>query len=237
MRHRAAAHLVQHRADHMRGQLVGQPFAGGLGVVLRGDQHGVHAHRTVMFVVLDGHLRLAVRTQMGHDALLAHLGQPVRQPVGQVDRQRHQRVGLVAGVAEHHALVAGALRLVALLAAGGRLPFAIQPFHTLVDLRALFGQRHQHAAGVGVQTDPGAGVPDAAHRGAHDALDVAVALAGDLAEYEELSGGGRGLHGHVGVRVLAQHVVQDRVRDLVADLVGVALGHRFRRDQPWFIHP
>ena len=40
--------------------------------------------------------------------LCAQLGVVLDQAVGQVDRQRHQRAGLVAGEAEHHALVAGA---------------------------------------------------------------------------------------------------------------------------------
>ena len=39
---------------------------------------------------------------------LADLGEPVGQPVREPDRHRHEVVGLVAGVAEHHALVAGA---------------------------------------------------------------------------------------------------------------------------------
>ena len=39
---------------------------------------------------------------------LAQLGVVLDQAVRQVDRQRHQRLGLVAGEAEHHALVAGA---------------------------------------------------------------------------------------------------------------------------------
>ena len=36
-------------------------------------------------------------------------GQPAGEPVGQRDRQRHELGGLVAGEAEHQALVAGAL--------------------------------------------------------------------------------------------------------------------------------
>ena len=41
------------------------------------------------------------------------LADAVQDGVRVVDRRRHQRVGLAAGVAEHHALVAGALVLVA----------------------------------------------------------------------------------------------------------------------------
>ena len=48
--------------------------------------------------------------------------------------------------AEHHALIAGALSLITLLARCLRLRFATQTSHTLVNLRALLGQRNGHAA-------------------------------------------------------------------------------------------
>ena len=41
-------------------------------------------------------------------AVLAHLGEPAGEPVREPDRHRHEVVGVVAGVAEHHPLVAGA---------------------------------------------------------------------------------------------------------------------------------
>ena len=40
------------------------------------------------------------------------------------------------------------------------------------------------------------------------------------------TGCGRGLAGHMGMGVLADDCVQHRVRDLVAELVGMALGNR-----------
>ena len=50
---------------------------------------------------------------------LADLGEALGQAVGEVDRQRHEHVGLVAGVAEHHPLVAGALLVELVVLAGG----------------------------------------------------------------------------------------------------------------------
>ena len=79
-----------------------------VGGVLAGHDDGVEPDRLVA-VVLDGDLGLAVGTQVGHDAVLADRRQPPGQPVGERDRQRHQLGGVVAGVAEHQALVAGAL--------------------------------------------------------------------------------------------------------------------------------
>ena len=57
------------------------------------------------------HLRLRVRTQPRQQLALADFGLALDEPVREADRRRHQRVGLVARVAEHQALVAGALFL------------------------------------------------------------------------------------------------------------------------------
>ncbi len=65
------------------------------------------AYRRVA-VVLDRHLALAVGTQPIDFAVLAGLGQSIENAVRQGDRQRHQFGSVVAGVAEHQALVAGA---------------------------------------------------------------------------------------------------------------------------------
>ena len=83
--------------------------------VLGGDQHGLEGDRPPV-LVLEGDLGLAVGAQVREDPGLADLGQAVGQPVGEPDRQRHEVVGLVAGVAEHHPLVAGALAVEEVLA-------------------------------------------------------------------------------------------------------------------------
>ena len=58
--------------------------------------------------VFDSHLALAVRAKPGQVAVLAQLCEPAGELVGQVDGQGHQFGRLIAGTAEHHALVAGA---------------------------------------------------------------------------------------------------------------------------------
>ena len=61
--------------------------------------------------------------------------------------------------------------------------------------------------------------------------DVDVAGGGDLAGDVHLAGGDEGLDGDPAARVLRQHGVEDRVADLVGDLVRVALGHRLGREE------
>ena len=57
-------------------------------------------------------LRLAVGTQVGQRTVLAHLRQTLAHALRQVNRHRHEGLRLVAGIAEHHALIARAHRLV-----------------------------------------------------------------------------------------------------------------------------
>ena len=77
--------------------------------MLGGDHHGVHAGGLAVFVILHGDLGLAVGTQIGQQTLLAHVGQALGHLVCKGDGQGHQLGRLVAGVAEHHALIAGAV--------------------------------------------------------------------------------------------------------------------------------
>ena len=151
--HLAAQYLVEHRIDHMLLQLPGKPCLGRFRIMLRGDQHRIHTHRPIIIVVFDSDLGLAIRAQMRHDALVANLRQTVGKTMRQIDRQRHIHVGLIRGVAEHHTLVAGALRLITFLTAGRGLLLGAQTRHPLVDLGALLDKRDQHTARIGVKTD------------------------------------------------------------------------------------
>jgi hypothetical protein len=76
--------------------------------VLGRHEHRGEPHRSPG-VVVERHLGLAVGAQVGHDVGLAHLGEALGHAMSEPDRDRHQILGLVARVAEHHPLVAGAL--------------------------------------------------------------------------------------------------------------------------------
>ena len=103
------------------------------------------------------------------------MGETVREP----DRQRHEIVGLVARVAEHHSLVAGALAVEDVLAAlaGAGLRGRVD---ALRDVRRLRVDRHHHAARVAVEAERLTVVADAADRVAHEVRDVDVRLGRDL---------------------------------------------------------
>ena len=90
--------------------------------VLGGHHHGVEPHRPVSPSYSMVTWVLPSGRRYGHDALLADLGEPLGEPVRQRDRQRHQLGGVVAGVAEHQALVAGALPVERVAACPRRAP-------------------------------------------------------------------------------------------------------------------
>jgi hypothetical protein len=146
---------------------------------------------------------------------LAGGGEVFEDLVRVVDRRRHQLGRLAAGVAEHDALVARALVLVA----GG--------VDALRDMRRL-----------SVQVDLDLGLlPVEAFLLVADILDgVAGELdhlvlgdgfrAAHLAGDDHSVGGGQGLAGHTRFRLGSEIGVDDGIGDTVANLVRMAFGHR-----------
>ena len=114
--------------------------------------------RLVVLVVFPRHLRFTVRTKVRKPPVLAHLGEAHGQLVGQRNRGWHQLGILVAGVTEHHALVAGALFFAALLFLG-------VDAHRNVRRLTINGRKHR--AGARVEHEP---LPHPALRGRHRLL-------------------------------------------------------------------
>src|SRR5690606_25539817 len=168
-------------------------------------------------VVAQGDLALGIRAQprQRRVLLLADLGLLLDQSVRVVDRGRHELRRLVAGVAEHQALVARALLL--------RLPAV----HAGGDVRGLLAEHVDDGAGVAVEADVRIVVADAVDDLAGQALDVDPRGGGDFAGDDGGAGLHQGLAGHAGALVLRQDGVEDRIGDLVGDLVRMALGDRF----------
>ena len=196
-----------------------------LGAVLGGDHHRVDAQGAVLLIVLHRDLGLSVGAQIVHQALLADLGQAAGQLLSQRDGEGHILLGLVTGVAEHHALVAGAVVQAVILYALLHLQAFV---HAQGDVGGLLIDGGDHGTGVTIKAELGAVIPDVPHHIPGHPGDVHIAVGGDLAHHMDQAGGHRGLAGHTGHGVLLQDGVQHRVGDLVADLVGMPLGHRFR---------
>ena len=162
---------------------------------------------------------------------LAHLGQALGQAVRGPDRERHQVGRLVAGVPEHHSLVAGTLG-VELVLAGLAAAQLLGGVDALGDVGALLVDRDDHAAGVAVEPVERVVVTDLLDRLASDLGDVDVGVGGDLAGDHAQPRGDECLAGDTPVRIDSENRVENRVADLVGHLVGVTLGHALGTECP-----
>ncbi len=164
------------------------------------------------------------------------LGHAVRK----VDRQRHEHIGLVAGVAEHHALVACALR-VELVLLGLTRSDLFRGRDALRDVGRLLIEGDHDAAGVAVVPERLVVVADLVDRAPNGAGDVDVGLGGDFASDDGKTGGDERFARHPAHRILRQHLVEDGVGNLVGHLVGMALRNTLGGEGPtghgcsWFI--
>ncbi len=167
--------------------------------------------------------------QVGQRPVLAHLGELLASVCAILIGSGNSSGGVVAGVAEHQALVARAL-LVELV---GRAAEAdvLGGVDALRDVRRLRTDRDLDAAGVAVEALVGGVVADLEDLLAHELGDRGVGLGGHLAGNDDQPGGQQRLDGHTALRVVLEQVVEHGVADLVGDLVRVTLGHGLRREQ------
>ncbi len=199
--------------------------------VLGRDQHPLDLDGALAAVLVDlvAHrdLRLAVGAQIRQHVGLANLRQAVRDPMRELDRQRHQLGRLVRGVAEHHPLVACS-------DAVDRVAVAVLSLERLVDalrdVGRLLVQRHDDAASVGVEPVLGARVADAGHRLAHEPWNVDVRGGRDLPGHDDEAGRDQGLARDPAHGVVREDGVENGIGDLVGDLVRMPLGDRLRAE-------
>ena len=222
--------LVEHRLDHVLPEvLLDQRLAVDARPVLGRDEELHDLDRTVVLVP-NGDLRLAVGTEVGDDLGLPDLGQAPGKRVRHLDRHRHQRPRLAGRVPEHHPLVAGPrpVELVLVVWIGARL---IGGLDAAGDVRRLLVDRGDDGAGIRVESVLRPVVADPVERLPDDPGDVDVGLGRDLAGDDHKPRVDEALACDAAARVVGHHGVEDAVRDLVADLVRMALGDRLRREE------
>jgi len=103
--------------------------------------------------------------------------------------------------------------------------------HTLGDVIALLVVADHHGATLVVDAIVGVVVADAFDGVTGDLDVVHMRVGGDLASQHHQTGVGQGFGGDTAAGVLRKDGVEDRVRDLVSDLVGVAFRNGFRGEQ------
>ena len=141
--------------------------------------------------------------------------------MGEADRKRHQFLGFLDGVTEHHALVTGTL-LVIFLTVGGL------GVHALGDIGGLLVHSDEHGAALVVEGEFRIHVADTLDGLAGNLLVVNHSLGGDFAGNHDEARVHERFASHAAVRVLREAGVEDSVRNLVADFVRMSLGHGFR---------
>ena len=211
-------------------------------LVVLGRDHDLGAAGRLALDVFHRHLALGIGLQIGELAVAAFFGQHLEDLVREIDRRRHVgalliHLALGAGVAEHHPLVARAFLVAALLFLGidahgdvGRL--AVQQHF---DVGAVIGEAVLVVADILDHV-----TCDLADQFAVDhrlAVDGAEQLAPALARDHDLVGRAQRLAAQTGVDqavvgdaeldVLLDEGVEDRIGNLVRNLVRMALGNRF----------
>ena len=218
-RYEDAAHVVFDAFAHLTFGLLFRHVAAGTDefVVLGGDHDGVYPYRASRLVVLDGHLALGVGPEIGHFVVLApQYGELLHDDLGEYQRRGHVFARLVAGVAEHDALVAGSLLFVL--------------FHdALVDVGALLVDGGEDAAGVSVEHVVAPGIADAVDDASGDVLYIDVCFRTHFAGNYYQSRRAEGFARHLRFGVAAKEFVEYRVGYLVRDFVGVPFRNGFRR--------
>ena len=186
--------------------------------VLRGDDHGGDFFRLAVDIA-HGDLRLRVGAEPGGFAALADLGQFAAETVGEHDRCGHQLRCLVAGVAEHEALVAGALL-------GGLFTSGFLGVNALRDVLALLGDRFGDDHFVGVENVVVVDVADFPDGLTHDLFEIEFGVGRDFTGQHYHVAFDQRFAGHAAFFVLAQAGVEDGVGNGVANFVGVAFADR-----------
>ncbi len=209
------AHLSEDRRYDRLEDVLLHVVVVGVGRVVDRHQDLDDAGRRVV-LVLHRHLALCVRAGPGESAGSADAGELLEKPVRELDREGHERRGLVAGEAEHEALVPGAA-----LVAG----------HSLVDVRRLGVDQDLVPVFLPVEAEVGDLVPYLSYNLSCQRFVIHLGGALHLPREEAEVRGDKAFAGHVGHRVVLDVGVENGIGYLVADLVWMAFRNRLAREQ------
>ena len=211
-------HLVYHILLDVRAKLLLRDHF----IVLGRNHHRVHAHRALI-VVFHRHLCLSVRPQIGQKTALSHPREAHREFMREQNGQRHQFLRFAAGIPEHHSLISRAQRVL----------FAARSLRLLFD-RGVDAHRNIGRLLVDRYDDLASVVRKRAEIIA-DALDdcpcrffvIHFRRRGHFAHDEELIVRRAAFYRRTRHRVLRQNRVENPVRNLIADLIGMPLRDAF----------
>jgi len=188
-------------------------------VVLNGDDDGVHAlgdASTIFERVFAGDLSLGVGSEPLAGSVASEFGHSLVEFVSEDDGEGHGFLGLVRGVAEHESLISGS-----------GLILITTNVHALSDIGGLLFEGDQDVAGLVVESFGGVVVADMFDGVADDFLVVDDGFGGDFSADEDHTSLGDRFAGDFGVGVLLEVSIEDGIRHLIADLVGMTFSDGF----------
>lgn len=201
--------------DDLLEDLLAELLGGDILAVLGRDDDGVDTERddgTVVVFVLDGDLSLGIRAEPWEGTVAAGSGHGSVELVGEEEGKGEKLGGLVGSIAEHDTLITSAEVLE-----------AVVEMETLGDIGRLLLNGNEKVAGLVVEALGGVIIANALDGLADDFLVVKLGLGGDLTEDHDHTGLGGGLASDLGEGILSQASIEDGIRDLIGDLVGVTL--------------
>lgn len=181
--------------DDLLKNLLAQVLGGDAVGVLSGNDDGVDAKRNnsaTVALVFDSDLGLGVGTKPWECACAACNSHSGVELVGQNDRQGHELLSFVGGVAEHDTLVTSTMVLEGAV------------IKTLGNVGGLLLDSDEDVAGLVIEALLGVIVTNLLNGFADDLLEVDDGLGGDLTEDHDHASLCGGLAGHLGTRVLSQ---------------------------------
>ncbi len=153
---------------------------------------------------------------------MPNLRQPSGQAVCQVNGDGHVHIGFVAGITEHKALVTGTQSLRHFAQLGLKGTVYAQSY-----VRGLVFDCSEHRACIGVKTEFGPGITDAAQGVPDDIRHLHVALGGYLSCHQHKPCLDEAFTGNPRNLVLLKDRIEDGIDNLVGYFIRVALSHRF----------
>ena len=166
--------------------------------------------------IFNSNLCLAVRTEVSKSAVLAHVCKALCKLVSERNWHWHKLRSFVAGIAEHHALVARACGFV-----------VFRGVNALCDVRGLLVDRCDNCAGCAVEAVFCSVIADVKHSLACDFWNVNIAGSCDFAHYVDETCCNCCFAGNAGSWVLLEYCVEDSVGDLVTDFVWMTFCYAF----------
>ena len=127
----------------------------------------------------------------------------------------HQYISIITGIAEHQALITGALFLVTGL------------IDTHCDITRLLAEPGKHCTGFAIEATFGVVVTNIADGFAYQRFHIDFSVSGDFTGEQDHAGFHQGFAGHAGPMILFQQGIEYGIRYLVSHLVGMSAGYRF----------